>query len=53
MEIASEKEINEVKSIAFKNTVESLLLSIERKAEEDPETVETGKIKIDTNKIDF
>lgn len=46
MENQAGEEIHRVKAAAFKNTVESLFLSIEKKAEEDPETAENGKVKI-------
>lgn len=46
MEIADVKRVDQLKSVAYKNTVEELLLSIERKAEEDPETAETSELRI-------
>lgn len=47
METQVEKDISKIRPLAYKNTVESLLSSIEKKAEEDPETAEeceSGKI---------
>lgn len=45
MENQTDEEIHRVKAAAFKNTVEELFLSIERKAKEDPEKAENGKVK--------
>lgn len=42
MEIEDVKDIHQLKSVLYKNTVETLLQSIEKKAEEDPESAETG-----------
>jgi hypothetical protein len=43
METQVDIDISKVRPLAYKNTVESLLSSIEKKAEDDPETAEECK----------
>lgn len=44
MESQAARSLGEIKAAAHKNTVEILFLSIERKAEENPEKTEEGKM---------
>lgn len=43
MESQAARSLDEIKAVAHKNTVEILLLSLERKAKENPEQAEDCK----------
>lgn len=42
METQADQEVRRLAAVAYKNTIESLFKSIEKKAEENQETAETG-----------